>query len=171
MSYATPEQFLARYDARVIGDVVSDTGEEVSPQELLDDPNLQAALDDATGDIDSSAIVGERYLPADLETLAANAGSNSRFHLIRICCDIALAYLLRRRPSKDPERDAAMMDLAESHLEKLRRGDQLFYLGPDQDLAGVPSTTGPTTLDFRNLNLLRDRVQNYYPARLLPYNR
>ncbi len=167
MSYATPAQFLQRYDARVVGDIVSDNADQVGAAELLDNANLQAALDDASGDIESALLFGERYTPDDLAALTGNSQSL----LVRMTCDIAMAFLLRRRPTKNAEADAAQLELAEKHLERLRKGDRVFYRGDDVDPAGVVDTTGPTTVQLTSLNLIRDRTQNYYPARQLPFNR
>lgn len=167
MSYATPEDFLTRYDARIFGDVVRDDGSQATPAELLADLNLQAALDDASGDIEAACLVGERYTPDDLAALTGN----SLYHLKRICCDIAVAYLLRRRPSDNAEADDARMELAEKHLNKLRTGENVFWRGDDVDQAGAPDTTGPTTVQLQQLNTIARRTQNYYPAPLLPFNR
>lgn len=166
-SFATPAEFLQRYDARIFGDVVRDDGNQATAEELLDDPNLQAALDDASGDIESACLVGERYLPADLAALTGH----SLFHLKRICCDIAVAFLLRRRPSDDPDRDTARLELAEKHLERLRTGEMVFYRGDGADQGGTPDTTGPTTVQLQELNTIRRRTNNYYPAGALPFNR
>lgn len=167
MSYATPADFLKRFDARVFGDIVKDDGVQATAVELLTDENLQASLDDASGDIESACLVGERYMPDDLAALTGN----SLNHLKRICCDIAAAYLLRRRPSNDPDRDTERMEQAEKHLMRLRSGETVFYRGDDVDQAGVPDVTGPSTVDLQNLNTIRRRVNNYYPAGALPYNR
>lgn len=167
MSYATPTEFLKRYDARIVGDLVRDSGEQATSAELLDDVNLQAALDDASGDIDAALMVGERYTPTELDSLTGN----SQTLLIRMCCDIAMAFLLRRRPSKDADKDTARLELAERHLNRLRDGEQVFFRGDEFDHAGVLDTTGPSTVQLQNLNLMRDRTQNYYPERRLPFNR
>lgn len=167
MSFATPAEFLERYDARIFGDVVRDNDEQATPAELLTDPNLQAALNDASGLIESACLVGERYTPTDLEALTGN----SLYHLKRICCDVAMALLLQRRPSSDPDKDTERLEIAEKHLDKLRDGERVFYRGDNVDQAGVPDTTGPTTVDLENLNSIRRRVRNYYPAGALPFNR
>ena len=120
MSYATPAQMLERFDARVIGDLVSDSDSQVSAAELLTDPILQAMLDDASGDIEAALLVGGRYTVADLSGLTGNAQK----HLVRICCEVAKAYLLRRRVSYNPEKDKAEIELAEHHLERLRSGER-----------------------------------------------
>lgn len=167
MSYALPEDFLKRYDARIFGDIVRDDGEQATAAELLSDANLQAALDDASGDIEGACLVGERYTPTQLAALTGNSQSL----LIRICCDIAVAFLLRRRPSSDPDQDIRQLELAETHLVRLRRGEQVFFQGDEVDAAGVPDTTGPTTVQLQSLNTIRRRTNNYYPAGALPFNR
>jgi phage gp36-like protein len=166
VSHATPANFLARYDARVVGDLVDDTGNQREASELQTNPVLQAMLDDASGTINAALLVGGRYTVADLQGLTGDAKN----FLIRICCDIAKAYLLRRRPTRDAEADKAEMELAERHLEQLRSGDAVFGLIADVD-AGKPLVTGPSTVDFSNMNLIRDRTRNYYPRRVLPDNR
>jgi len=167
MSYATPADFLARFDARIFGDVVRDDNDQATPQELLDDPNLQAALDDASGDIEAACLVGERYTP----TALAGLTGNSVFHLKRICCDIAMAYLLRRRPSDNADVDEKRIGTAEKHLDKLRTGENVFWRGDDIDQAGVVDMTGPTTVHLNQLNSIARRTHNYYPAPLLPFDR
>ena len=166
MAYATPAQFLERYDERLLGDLVSDDNSQVSPSALLTDSNLQAALDDASGDIDAALITGQRYTTDDLDGLTGN----SQKHLIRITCDIAFVLLLTRRGSMDPETRRSHMAVAEDHLERLRKGLNIFNLDDQKD-AGVVETAGPTRVDLTNLNLMRDRTRNYYPVRQLPFNR
>lgn len=166
MSYATPTQFLERYDAQTVGDLVDDTGSQVTAAALLTNPVLQAMLDDASGAIEAAMLVGGRYTVAQLSSLTGNAQK----HLVRICCDLAKAYLLRRRPSRDADKDQSEMDLAERHLKALRTGDAVFGL-PELIDATLPKVTGPSTVDFQDLNLIRDRTRNYYPARKLPDNR
>ena len=166
MAYATAAQFMERYDARVLGDLCSDLDDQIEPTALLTNTKLQAALDDASGDIDAALVTGQRYTTDDLEGLTGN----SQKHLIRITCDIAFAFLQSRRGSMDAESRKAHMDVAEAHLERLRKGLNIFDLDAQKD-AGVPESTGPTRVDFQNMNLIRDRTKNYYPARRLPYNR
>ena len=167
MSYATPADFLARYDARIVGDIVADDGVQVSSSGLLTDPNLLASLADASGDVESACLFGERYTPDDLAALTGNSQSL----LKRIVCDVAMAYLLKRRPSADPQNDIARLEAAERILERLRKGEQVFYRGDDIDPAGVIDTAGPTTLQLESLNTIRRRTQNYYPRGALPFNR
>ena len=165
-TYATGSQLLERYDARILGDLVADDNTQIAAAALPANANIVAALEDASGDIDAALLVGRRYSPDDLSGLTGNAAK----HLIRITCDIAVSYLLRRRVQQDPERAGAQMQLAETPLDSLRNGINVFGLDPQMD-AGKPTTTGPSTPDYNNLNLMRDRTRNYYPAKHLPGNR
>ena len=165
-SYATPADMLARYDARVVGDLVDDTDTQIQPAGLVNNPVLLALLADASSDIDAALTVGSRYTLTDLAGLTGNA----RQLLIRITCDIALAYLLRRRPSLKSDELKGVMELANQHLDRLRKGDEIFPLSAVID-ASEPLVTGPSTVDFDGMNLMRDRCKNYYPRRVLPFGR
>ena len=66
---ATTSDMLKRVDARELGDLCGDAGVTVTPDELIDHPNLEAALDDAWGEILAVLRVSERYAEADLTDL------------------------------------------------------------------------------------------------------
>jgi len=166
-TYATSAQLLERYDARDLGDLVSDTDDQASPIDLVTHPMVTTALEDASGSIEGALLVGNRYEPSDLESLTGNSAN----FLERITCDIAMAFLLARRPGFDPDRMSAQQDLAESHLERLRNGQNVLNIVGNRN-AGNPTVDGPTLIRFQtHLNLMRDRVRHYYPGRRLPGNR
>lgn len=160
MAYATTADMLARFDARPIGDMVDDSEQQVPSDELLTNVVLLAMLDDASGDIDAALSVGGMYSAADLASLTGNSAK----HLIRITCEIAYAYLLRRRGILPADEHKAAMELAEGHLERLRQGMNVFNV-PDREDAAIIDTTGPTLVTFDNMNLIRDRTKNYFPVR------
>lgn len=164
--YATAQQLIARYDARTVGDLASDNDDQVSVFEIPTDPVIAVALEDASGLIEAALSVGGRYTASDLEGLTGNSLS----HLIRVCCDIAMANLYARRPGYNLEKVDKFQQIADKHLERLRTGENIFNL-EDHREAGTPSVGGPSTVDYQNLNLIRDRVSNYYPPRRLPNNR
>ena len=166
MAYATPADLLKRYDARTLGDLAGDTGVRVSSVALLTDPNVEAALDDATGQINASVLRAGRYQVADLAALTGDVAA----YLIRITCDIALANLWHRRPYADNDGRTDALDRAERHLKELREGQAVFNIAENIEM-GNPTTGGPTLVELRRLNLLRDRTQNFYPLRHLPDNR
>lgn len=160
MAYATPADMKLRFDARVIGDLVDDTGQQVDSDSLDSDAVLAVMLDDASGDIDSALSVGQQYTPTDLAALTGNSLS----HLVRITCEIALAYVFRRRGFFPSDEHKAMMELAESHLDRIRQGINVFNV-PNRDDASLIDTAGPSLLTWDNMNLIRDRTKNYFPHR------
>ncbi len=167
-SYATPADLLKRYDARVVGDLVSDTDVQADPNELTTNAVLLQMLADASGDIESALLVGERYSLENLQAYNATTNpsgltENSLALLQRMTCDIAYALLLRRRGTVDPDRHAAVLDLAEKYLKDLRSGAAVFGIQAQEE-AGRASYTGVRTVDFAQLNLQRDHG-HYYPTR------
>jgi phage gp36-like protein len=171
-AYATPADLVARYDARTLGDLAADGGLRVSEASLLTDDNIQAALDDASGEIEAALLQGQRYTVADLAGLTGNSAK----YLARITCQIAFGYLWGRRPWseawEDPRNEA--MSRAKKALELLRTGENIFDVQAVKD-AGVPESTGPTRVEIRNLNSIVDRCRlgrnGYYPVRVTPNNR
>ena len=166
-TYATAAQLLERYDARDIGDLVSDTGDQASPIDLLSHPLMTTVLEDASGAVEAALLVGNRYTPSDLEGLTGNSAS----YLERMGCDIAMAYLLARRPGFEPDRMKSQYELSEMHLERMRSGENVLNMTDQRD-AGNPNIDGPTLVRLQtHLNLVRDRVNNYFPRRRLPGDR
>lgn len=170
MSYATPAQLLQRYDARTIGDLVSDSGDQVTPTALLSDANLLAQLDDASGEIESALLQAGRYSAGDLSGLLTS-NSNTRFVLIRLTCDIAMRLLAERRPWYELN-DAYQRRVAnaDATLDKLRKGERVFDLEPVKD-AGLPEANTPSLESVENLNLTVDAARRgFYPARRVPHS-
>ncbi len=157
---------LQRFDAREIGDLCSDDDVQVSRIDLLTNPNLQAMLDDASGEIEVSLMAGNRYTAADL---AALTGNSAKF-LVRICCDIAFYNLLCRRPLGKTEERKTYAEIAREHLKMLKSGDEIFDIEAIK-AAGIASVSGLTSAEYDQLNLIRDRTRNTYPSRRLPDNR
>lgn len=164
--YVTVAELLKRFDWRDIGGLVSDDDSRVLLAELTTDTNLLACIGDASGDIDAALLAGGHYTAADLEGLTGNALSKLR----RMCSEITMFYLLDRRPLFNAEKLEAYEKMRERHLERLRTGENVFAL--DAHLAaGVASVDGPSTQNYDDLNLWRDRTRNYFPPRHLPNNR
>lgn len=165
-SYCTPAQMLERKDAREIGDLVSDSNTQVSDVALLTDDNLLTALADASGDIEAALLVGGRYSVEDLENLTGNSAN----YLQRICAEIAMYYLLVRRPQTNADLFDHYDRVRERYLKTLKSGAEIFPL-PETISATQPSVDGPTTQDYHDLNMIRDRVLRYFPRRHNPNNR
>lgn len=166
MAYADPDDMMARYDWREVGELVSDNNEQADPVQLRTDPNLAAALADASGEVDSALLVGGNYTPDQLAELEGN----SLARLKNIVCLIAIANLMNRRPLANWERYQTIKERVDLDLDKLRKGENILNI-PGKAEAGLPSVGGYTTVEVKDLNLVRDRVRNFFPRRVLPGNR
>lgn len=166
MAYATPAQMLQRFDARVVGDLVSDNGIAAGPAELLSNANLQAALDDASGEIEAALLQGQRYTTADLSALTANSAK----YLVRLTCKIAFGLLWERRPwADDGDQREQAIDQARKAVDQLRRGEHVFDVAAVKD-AGLPAVRTPSVSTIESLNLGVDAARgHYYPQRRMPY--
>lgn len=124
MAYATPSNLKDRYDARRLGELVRDDGTKATPAQLDADTVLQAALDDGHSLINSAALAGRRYTPSDLADLT----DLDKALLIRLNCDLAYGFLLRRRGFAEGEvsRLAPGFEEALQLLQRLKNGDIVF---------------------------------------------
>lgn len=138
--------------------MVSDTGLPIPEASLATDAKLLAALDDASGEIRSAALVAGRYTEADLDALAEGGDP----FLIRMTCSLAIGYLLRRRPGILQQLPADTVE-AQQWLAALRFGERIFAVA-ETATAGVPSN-GFLSLASRNqLNLISDETR-FFPVR------
>lgn len=164
MAYADPSDLIARFDRRDIADLASDTGIPVTA--LATDPKILAALSDASGRINSCVMVSGMYTAADLASLTGD----DLAYLKRLTCVLAISYLLGNRIARYGEALEKLVEKSEQDLELIRQGKNLFNLDAQKE-AGLPSIDGPSIVQYRGLNLLRDRAKGYYPARKLPLGR
>lgn len=128
----TAAEFLKRIDKRTVADLVSDTGEAVDVSTLSADANLNAALLDATGEVEASGMKGGRYRPEDLAALTGAA----RARLHRMVARLTLVYLYERRPDKGPP--AELLKVVDEQLDLLRQGEAVF---------GTDETHDASTMD------------------------
>ena len=119
-TYADGTQFLQRYDTRLVGELVSDTGTAVASPS--GNANLSAALNDASADITSAATAGGAYTVDVLIGLS----DESDPLIIRLTCDLAIGYLFQRRGQGMPDGIRDVVDRANDKLGQLRRGVRLF---------------------------------------------
>lgn len=165
-AYATPADLITRYDARVVGDLVSDSGIKVNRQDLQDHAVLLAILLDASGEIDAAILQAKRYTAAQLAALTGN----SLNHLKRLTCTIAFGLLWERRPWADEDdsgREEAQKR-ARQALESLRKGITIFDVEDAKD-AGLPDSYEPPIQRIQSANLIVDQARgHYYPHRRRP---
>lgn len=158
MSYASVSDLLKRYDARVIGDLVNDSGTRQTSIQLLLDDNVQASLDDAAGMINSAVFNAERY---DVVALNNLTGVDQAF-LIRLNCDLAFGLLSMRRGTQ--EKALPMYEMALDTLERLRTGDRVFNSLPELQAGNVTSEFVSVD-NLTRIDLARDEARRYFPIR------
>ncbi|MCP4539915.1 MAG: hypothetical protein GY832_22475 [Chloroflexi bacterium] len=160
MAFADSSDLSTRFDARTIKDLASDTGE---PAGSVDNDIVTAALEDGAGRIRSAATVARIYSDDDLDALTGDSLSLIK----RLNCELAMAYLMGRRPEKYGDEDGGFKQVkqdVDDFLDRLRKGERLF--GVEANLnAGLPTIDGPSAVTYDRLNLIPDRTQNFYPHR------
>lgn len=119
--YCTPAQFLNYFDARTVGDLVDDTGNRVSPSQLLTNAVLQQMLAEASGEVEAACLMGNRYAVTDLQAL----NGNSATFLAGIVAGIAYLKLLERRPDLDFD-TPPMAARADKFLQALSLGHRIL---------------------------------------------
>lgn len=164
MAFADYADLAARYDVRELLQLASDTGEAENEADLPGNAVVATALDDASAAILAALAAGGRYSESELGGLEGYSASL----LKRTTCEVAVVFLMERRPDLNRERLEAYERVRERHLNRLRKGENVFAL-PQVVAAGQPSHSGPTAASYARLNLIRDNAEgHYYPRRRIP---
>lgn len=160
-SYASGQDYLARYDSRLFGDLVRDDGTQEPEDSLPIHPKLLTALQDAYGKIISSIVVGNRYTLAQLDP--ANLAPEALDYLKRLNCDLAMLMLKRRRGEFNPEKDGALLKEVNEEVKGLKDG-MAFLLGVQDDHAKASTLhlVKPQLIPIHR-NTIRYRSLGYYP--------
>jgi phage gp36-like protein len=161
-AFATAADMIARYDARTLGDLVTDDGNQVAENALAANPKMTAALATATGQIKAAVLRAERYTTAELEALTGE----SQQYLKDLTCQIAFWCLWRRRPYIDDQQRNEVKASADEALELLRTGAHVFDIDRQKD-AGTPKVETITRAEVENdWSLFVDQARgNFYPRR------
>lgn len=161
-NYATGDDFLQRYDARLIGDLVRDDGSQEPPESLPVNENLLAALDDAFGEIMTAIMVGDRYTLAQLDNSALN--ENALAFLRRLTCDLAFILIHQRRGKLDDKKHAGLIKKNEQRLKSLQDGANVLVGVNDANAqASVIGMAQPQLIPISQRPTIRNRTYNYYP--------
>lgn len=144
MSYCTIQQFQQRYDLRSVAQLSNDQNADT-----LNTTNAQAALDDATAEINTAALQGSQYQLSDLTSLVA-AGDTQ---LVRLNADLAYRNLLDRRGQGLPPGLEARIKSSESMLDALRSGARILNVTTNR-VADVPALVTRTADQDLNLGVL-----------------
>jgi hypothetical protein len=128
-SYLPVAEFLKRCDKRSVARLANDLSATDKADvnalvaQLPTNQNLLAALLDASGELESACLVGNRYQPADL---AALTGA-SQGKLYRLLTWMTLCYLYERRPPREKDQPPPWYyDRAREELDRLEHGERVF---------------------------------------------
>lgn len=156
-AFITNAEMLERYDARILGQLLSDDDDAVSEPSLLTDTYLTQALEDASGEVLSAANRGGRYSEDDLAALTGN----HKAYLQRLVADIAFGYLLQRR-GKAVDAYPSVEKAGEA-LELIEEGERVFGVSKVIE-AGVAKLHTPDRITIQEQKFWRDDVR-YFPSR------
>lgn len=115
---ATPDDMIQRFDARVLGDLVTDTDTRLPPASLPTDPILLMVLDDASATLRAAVGAHGGYPPDEIPT--------DDPIVVRLVCAVALGYLYDRRSSDVPQGHEAIVSEAAETLDLIRNGAYVF---------------------------------------------
>lgn len=170
--YAVGGDLVKRYDVDLIGDLCQDSREELDWQSditvLTEHVNVVSALEDASGEIEVAMQAGGRYTVAQLRELAYpstdETNNNTRKHLTRITCAIAMSILAERRLDKVSMETADWLrKTAKAFLDQLRRGENVFGITAHVESGTIDITT-VEAIQIQDLNLLTERMPRFFPG-------
>lgn len=157
-SYCTAAEFVKRYDLRQIGDLIGDDDTRVDGCNIATHPNVLAALEDASGEVEMACLVGKRYVPTDLNTLTGM----SKRRLQKLVSDLAMWCLMcRRYPAMEP---TTTYSGAVALLQQLREGVRIFGLEETAD-AGLPKHKFVDLQEIETLNLGTHQARRFFGVR------
>lgn len=125
-------EFLKRIDRQAVATLASDVkGVPVPDNMLATDPNVLAALIDATGLFESAVMMGAKYYAADLALMAATTCA-AQGMMFRIITDLAFQFLFERRPNMNAAMPPSMNRTLE-WMDMLAEGKRIFAFAEVQN--------------------------------------
>lgn len=160
--YASVSDLFIWHDQEQVSNFVR-TGQNPPPStaEMLDSTSAAGALLVkfglmASGKVESTCLIGKRYVPADLQALT---GASAEF-LKKLVCDLWFWYLAQRRQpgTANPQNVAGALEALET-LKALRDGEALFSF-EESAQAGLPEViqANPSQLITPNVVLTAQRI-------------
>ena len=160
--WASGDDLVIFHDARTLGTVLQDDNNTVDVADVPAHPVVASCLLRASGEVSAALNHCKRYTDAELATLTGA----SLMVLKGITCDLAKAYLMRRRITNDAAEEAADEKRAMTSLERLRKGEIVLDLEPQQE-AGLSEALEVSADTIQSgPPLLRDQMSGpsgYFP--------
>lgn len=150
--YATIAQIKLHIDTRVLQMLASDTGANADLTSYTTAPNLEAAVERASSDVESYARRGERYTEADLQALQTAEDVT----LIGLVADLALYNLAIRRGGDISTAIQQRGDRAHQALKDLASGVRIFAKDSGAEGSGTATAEIVPIGDREQMNLPSD---------------
>lgn len=131
--YCTGDQAVQFFDVDLWGDLLSDSGTQLTPGQVQQSDALRSMLMEASGDIEEALMCGGRYRPADLQALQA-AGAAGAMKLAKMTATLAFWSATQKRYPQAVMGEAVLRTF--DSLERLRSGESIFAFAEVQT-AGV----------------------------------
>ncbi len=163
--YCSVAEFLTRYDWRPVMQLMSDDDSQDPLRNTLTDSTttegarLLAILQDASGELETAALLGGRYTVADLQALTGNQVAYIR----RITADLAIGRCFQRRPDLFGQ-PPNQTQVAQQVLNALASGDRIFGLQETIDASHLEMTTN-TEANVLTRNSMVVAAQEYFGRR------
>jgi hypothetical protein len=164
--YCTNQQFLDRYDARTVGDLLSDNN--VRAVNLSSSALLTELLAEASGWVEAACLKSDHYLPSDLASLTGNSAGM----LAGLVAGLAMFMIWDRRPTRLASVELpTRAKLALDQLDQLEKGVRIFGFAE----AAAAGNLSPVFQDIDDINTLNlssnqarrlfgDRARDYVPG-------
>lgn len=153
--YCSRAQFIGWYDARTVGQLLTDNDFPIAPDSVASNPLLASFLLAASGKLETAAFRGGRYTPADLTKIAAGSSTPgdtaASAFLSQITAGICMGMLVRRRPDVAVPAIPQIQE-AELFLGALEQGEVIFPIDT-VIAAGVEDDFVEQEQDILNRNL------------------
>jgi hypothetical protein len=159
-AYASPSDLQTYYDWREIGEVCTDSQEQVSANDQQTNPNIIRALNRGAGEIEANLMVSGMYSITDLQGLTGN----SKELLIGMNCDFCICFLFERKPFYNAEKLSTYRAVREDWAKKLATGVNVFNIAA-QIQAGTPEVSGLSCVQYAQSGLVPYRPgMHYFPV-------
>ncbi len=161
--YATIAQIKVHIDTRLLEMLASDDGSDADLTTYTTAPNLEAAVERASSDIESYARRGERYSAADLVALQTAEDTT----LIGLVADLTVFHLAGRRGGDISPAILARGQDAHRTLKALASGNRIFGMDTGAEGSGTATASVVAVTTRRQMGMISDsEFFDHAPERL-----
>lgn len=159
-----------RYDARVLGKLVDDTGKVVARAELANNEAFTAAINGATGEVRAAIRKSDMYTDDQINALVTANDTGLAF-LKDIVCAVAMSRLWKRRrnllKSRSEKSEAsAAASIAEQQLRDLASGAIVLEVSSAIEAGKIDARTITSIEVESNFGLAVDNARGrFFPRR------